>query len=221
MTRRLAIGIALACTLLGGGMATAQAADGIEKRTLQFAKGASSATLNGSIQGDHTVDHQVRARAGQTLSVDLKSPHAGLAFNVLPPGSNDVALPDAIGQQRWAGPLPADGLYSIRTYLPRSAARRGEKAAYTLTVSITGAAAASKPSASSGGGLDDATRRASEARFNATGQVPCAQAESQPMGQCPFGVARPAGGTAVLVVTLPDGRMRTLFFQAGVAASPS
>lgn len=217
MRHRVILGLLASCLLLAGGPRPAWAADGIEKRPLQFAKGTSAATVKGTVQGDRTIDYQLRARAGQTLSAELKSAHAGLAFNVLPPGSNDVALDGAIGLQRWTGALPSDGLYTLRTYLPRSAARRGEKAAYTLTVSIQGAAAAKPAAAAPDGGLEDASRRASEGRFNATGQIPCAQAESQPMGQCPFGVARAGGGTAVLVITLPSGRKRTVFFQAGAA----
>ena len=112
------------------------ASDGIESRPLKFAKGATSATVKGSIQGRQTIDYKLRAKAGQTMSVTLKSAKPGLAFNVLPPGSQDVAIPDSIEQQAWTGTLPADGEYTVRTYLDRAAARRGEKASYTLTVAI-------------------------------------------------------------------------------------
>lgn len=147
------------------------------------------------------------------MTAELESRHAGLAFNVLPPGSEGVALPDAIGLQSWSGTLPADGEYTIRTYLPRSAARRGERANYKLTASVTG------PSTAAASSLPDAVARASRGQFNATGQIPCAQAFGQPMGQCPFGVARAGGGTAVLVVTLPDGRKRSLHFEKGQATA--
>ncbi len=135
----LALPLALAL-LLGG---AAHAADGIESRPLQFAKGASSATVKGSIAGRQTIDYKLRARAGQTMSVTLKSGNPGLAFNVLPPGSQDVAIEGAIAQQNWSGTLPADGEYTVRTYLDRAGARRGEKASYTLTVAIDAAAAQS------------------------------------------------------------------------------
>ncbi len=211
--------VAAAAVALLLGWAPAHAADGIETRALQFARGASSATVKGMVQGRQTVDYTLRARAGQTMTVDLKSANAGLAFNVLPPGSKDVAIPDAIGLQSWTGALPADGAYTIRTYLPRSAARRGEKAAYALTVGITGAAAAPPAAGGNAAALEQATQRASEGRFNATGEIPCAQAKAQPMRPCAFGVARAGGGTAVVVVTLPDGRKRFLFFEKGRASS--
>jgi hypothetical protein len=192
------------------------AAAAIETRTVQFAKGASSATVKGSIKGDHTVDYTVRARAGQTMAVDLQSRHTALAFNVLPPGSNDVAIPDAISRQAWSGALPADGEYKVRVYLPRSSARRGETASYTLTVGIDAGAGSAAGQGSDSRALA-ATRRAGEGRFDATGMVPCAQQSGQPLGQCNFGVARAGGGTATVAVTRPDGRKRFIFFESGRA----
>jgi len=59
--------------------------------------------------------------------------------------------------------------------------------------------------------------RAGQGKFDATGKRPCAQAKGQPMGQCPFGVARDSGGTATVSITLPDGRKRAIFFENGKA----
>jgi hypothetical protein len=39
------------------------------------------------------------------------------------------------------------------------------------------------------------------------------------MGQCDAGVARDPGGTATVVITLPDGRTRAIFFEKGKATS--
>jgi hypothetical protein len=162
--------------------------------------------------------------------VTLESGHAGLAFNVLPPGSKDVAIPDSISQQRWTGALPADGEYTVRIYLDRAAARRGEKASYSITVGIdagasgaatSGAASGSVSGAASGSAPRGASssERAGQGRFDATGQIPCAQARGQPMGRCDFGAAREGGGTATVAVTLPDGRKRFIFFDKGKAVS--
>ena len=207
-------GLMLATAAFGAG--SAAAADGIESRPLQFAKGASSASVKGSIAGRQTIDYKLRAKAGQTMSVKLASGHLGLAFNVLPPGSQDVAIADAIQQQAWTGTLPADGEYTVRTYLDRAAARRGEKASYTLTVAIGGGAT---PPAGAAGDTPAlaATGRAGEGMFDATGPLPCARSKGQPMGQCRFGVARAGGGTATVVVTHPDGRKRFIFFEKGKA----
>jgi hypothetical protein len=64
---------------------------------------------------------------------------------------------------------------------------------------------------------ESSAARAGQGKFDATGQVPCAQRAGQPMGQCKFGVARESGGSATLVVTRPDGRTRAIFFEKGQA----
>lgn len=63
------------------------------------------------------------------------------------------------------------------------------------------------------------SERAGMGEFDATGNIPCAQSKGQPMGQCPFGVARGSNGSATVSVTLPDGRKRAIFFENGTAAS--
>lgn len=173
-----------------------------QTRTLRFAKGSTSASVKGVLQGRRGIDYKLAARAGQTMRVTLQSPSASVAFNVLPPGSNDVALPGAIGQRGWSDALPADGNYTIRTYLVRAAARRNERAAFALTVAIDRRAS-------------DASARASQGRFDATGKIPCAQQPGQPTGSCDFGVARAGGGTATVAVTRPDGRSRMIYFDKG------
>jgi hypothetical protein len=140
---RVAVGsFAMVCALFAAS-SWAWAAGAIESRPVHFAKGASSTTLRGSLKGDKIIDYKLRAKAGQTMSVTLKSSNPSNYFNILPPGSNDVAVfVGSTGGNEWSGPLAADGEYTIRVYLMRSAARRNETANYTLTIGITGSAAA-------------------------------------------------------------------------------
>lgn len=178
----------------------------IQTKPVSFKKGESSATIKGRLKGDQTIDYSLRAKAGQTMSVDMKTSNAAAYFNVLPPGSTGEAI--FIGStsgDTWTGTLPADGEYKVRTYLMRSAARRNEVANFTLNVAITGA--------SHGGAVAPAVPAAGQA----SGNIPCAQAKGQPMGQCPFTVQREGQGSAMLTVTLPDGRKRVLFFEKGKA----
>lgn len=81
------------------------------------------------------------------------------------------------------------------------------------------AAAFLKPAVSPDGsvatGPDDSALRAGQARFDATGNIPCAQSVGQPMMQCAFGVARAGGGYATVVIQKPDGRSRAIFFRMG------
>ncbi|MCA0998117.1 SH3 domain-containing protein [Alloyangia pacifica] len=53
------------------------------------------------------------------------------------------------------------------------------------------------------------------ASHEARGSVPCALAAGQPMGYCPFRVARGSGGTASVWITLPGGGERYLDFRDG------
>lgn len=106
-------------------------------QTVQFAKGADSATLKGSVVGDRFMDYKLRANAGQTMTVDLAASNPSLYFNVLPPGSNDVAIYNSsTASNQWTGRLDQSGDYTIRVYLFRNEARRGTKATYTLKVGI-------------------------------------------------------------------------------------
>lgn len=129
---------------------TASATDGIETRPLRFAKGASAATVKGTLKGSQTIDYKVGAKAGQTMTVGLKTSNGSNYFNVLPPGSNDVAV--FVGSSDgndWKGTLETDGTYTIRVYLMRNAARRNETSSYSIEFKIAadvpGAAAAPAP----------------------------------------------------------------------------
>lgn len=68
-----------------------------------------------------------------------------------------------------------------------------------------------------GGQRPSSSERAGQGQFDARGSVPCAQRPGQPLGQCQAAVARDPGGTATVVVTRPDGRTRTIFFDKGKA----
>lgn len=119
----------------------------IRTERVQFAKGASSKTITGTLKGDASVDYVVGARAGQTMSVTLKPGNASNYFNVLPPGSETALFVGSSSGNTYTGSLPADGDYRIRVYLMRNAARRNEASNYTLTVGVTGASAAATPAA--------------------------------------------------------------------------
>jgi hypothetical protein len=208
--------LVMACVFAAAG-SLVFAADGIESRPLQFAKGTSSATVKGSLKGDKTIDYKVRAKAGQSMSVTLKTSNAANYFNVLPPDSKDVAIfIGSTGGSEWSGPLPADGEYTIRVYLMRSAARRNEAASYTLTVGITGSAAASAGLGAAPAG--DAKVKGTP--YHATGQVPCSMGSAAPgSAQCDFGVIRGKPGNATVHVTPPGGFKRVLNFAGGTVTA--
>lgn len=77
-------------------------------------------------------------------------------------------------------------------------------------------APAVSPDGSVATGPDDSAVRAGEGRFDATGQIPCAESVGQPMAQCEFGVARAGGGYGTVVVQRPGGGSRAIFFRMGI-----
>jgi len=132
--------VLLALTGLGFLTAPVWAEDDIRKEPIQFAKGATQATIKGRIEGREGIDYIVRARAGQTMTVTLKANHSMAYFNVLPPGTEVAIFVGADSGARFQSELAADGDYTIRVYLMRPAARRNEAAQYTLDVSVKDAA---------------------------------------------------------------------------------
>jgi hypothetical protein len=214
--RTIKIRLWLACALVAAA-SWASAASAIESKRLAFAKGASSGTVKGTLTGDRIIDYKLRAKAGQTMSVALKSSNAANYFNVLPPGSKDAAIfVGSTSGNDWSGQLPADGEYTVRVYLMRSAARRGETARYTLTVGITGSAAAS----SGLGKAPAADAKVKGTPYHATGQFPCSMGDAASgSAQCSFGVIRGKPGNAEVHVTPPGGFERVLTFIDGKVAS--
>ena len=184
------------------------AAEPIKVQQLRFAPGASSASVKGSISGDKIIDYKLGAKAGQSMSVKLKTSNPSNYFNVLPPGSETALFIGSTSGNEWTGTLAADGEYTVRVYLMRSAARRNAKANYALTVGITGGPAGAAPSRDA---------KVAGTQYHATGDIPCSTAEGQPTGSCSFGVTREGNGTGMVTVTKPDGRTRTIFFEKGKA----
>jgi hypothetical protein len=113
----------------------------IRKEPVRFKAGESSATVKGTIKGDDTVDYVLAAQKGQSMTVALETTNRSMYFNVLPPGSEEAVFIGSISGEKYEGTLPASGDYTVRLFLMRSAARRGETAAYTIKFAVTGAAA--------------------------------------------------------------------------------
>jgi len=188
--------------------ATAQAAEAIRKEDVRLVKGAAAATIKGRLQGGQIVDYRVRAAAGQALVVTLRKSNPQNYFNVLPPGSSDVAM--FVGQdgRDYKGVLPADGDYTVRVYLMRPAARRNETSNYTLTFGVTGKALA--PLLASKDALIPGTR------FHASGAVACTPPFDPKPQKCEaFVIRRGFDGTATVEIRGPGSNLRRILFVGG------
>jgi len=92
--------------------------------------------FQGTISGREIVNYQISGEQSQILSVDLLTSNSANYFNIVRVGSNQAIF---IGSSKGPVadiPLPQSGTYLIRLYLMRSAARRGEKARYSLGISL-------------------------------------------------------------------------------------
>jgi hypothetical protein len=196
--------------LLAASSPAAQAQGDIRTERVHFAKGATSAVVEGKIKGYQTVDYVLGASKGQSMNVSMATKNTATYFNILAPGESEVAFFNgSTAENQYEGVLPATGDYKIRVYMMRSAARRNETANYRLEMIVSG-----KPQATEAAGAAAAGK---SEHYDATGKVPCAQHKGQPMGQCDFGVKRTGNGDASVVITLPDGRKRAIMFKGGRA----
>ena len=108
---------------------------------VRFSRGANSTAIKSSITGYHSVNYTLDAKAGQTMTVDLKTNNTSNYFNIYKPGKGPGDQAMYIGSTKgnsFFGALPASGKYTIQVYLMRNAARRNETANFTLTIGVTG-----------------------------------------------------------------------------------
>ena len=130
--------LVLAFMLLG---ATAQGEADIRTQRVQFAKGATSAHVEGSIKGYQIVDYLLGAAKGQYMNVSMATDNTASYFNIMAPGETEVAFFNgSTGGNQFEGELSATGDYRIRVYMMRSAARNKEVANYRLEMIVTGSA---------------------------------------------------------------------------------
>jgi hypothetical protein len=183
---------------------------------VHFAKGATSTVIKGQVKGYQYVDYRLRAGAGQTLSVEMKTGNGANYFNILPPGSGDVAMfVGSMAGNRFSGVLPTDGDHSIRVYLMRSAARRNESARYTLTLDVSGQALAATTAA------EDALIPGTP--FHASAKVVCTVPFEPKVKECDaFVIRRGFDGTATVEMRWGEGmKRRILFVRHEVVAADS
>jgi len=205
--------IAAAFILVQSVVGTAIAADpSIRTERVQFAKGATSAVIKGRLKGYSGVDYLVRGGAGQTIAVSLKRSNPSTYFNVLPPGSKDVAMYVEQTGEDFKRVLPTDGDYKIRVYLVRAAARRNESSDYTLSISVAGKILA--PVSASKDAVIPGTP------FHASAKITCVPfietLRDKKAQECEaFVVRRGFDGTATVEIPQENSVMRRILFVKG------
>ncbi len=194
---------------LPAGVGLAQSA--IESQRVTFRAGADSTLLKGQLKGDQTIDYNLRAGAGQTLTVELKGSNIQNYFNVMAAETDTALFIGSSSGNRFRGPLPSDGDVRVRVYLMRPAARRNESSTYSLKVGISGAPLAPVPA--SRDALIPGTP------YHASAEVPCGSGSSAKAARCKASVIRRASNSATVVVTNPEGQTRQFLFVKGKAVA--
>jgi hypothetical protein len=120
-------------------------------RPLRLTPDMVTVRVKGRIQGRQSVDYTLQARAGQILRVLLTASNRSAFFNVLPAESQEALFVGSTSGDRFEGRLPADGVYRLQVFLMRSAARRNERAPFTLDISLQDQAPAADAALSAGG----------------------------------------------------------------------
>lgn len=109
------------------------AADKVERHTVD-ATTPGTKTLRGKIRGYDTAEYKVQLRQGQALAVGMKTNSRSNYFNITAPGAQEAMFNGSINGLDYRGKVEHDGEYTVNVYLMRNAARRNERASYTLTV---------------------------------------------------------------------------------------
>jgi hypothetical protein len=130
------ISIAALALATATGMAGAQAVSDVT-----FAQGNFGTMVSGTVVGRDYVDYRLGASAGQEMFVDLEVTDTDgngiVYFNVLPPGSDGVAIYNSSMHGNTATvDLPESGTYAIRVYQMGNDRDTGKTSGFRIDLSI-------------------------------------------------------------------------------------
>lgn len=172
---------------------------------VQFARGATTTAISGELKGEQYVDYRVQGGANQTLVVTLKPGNAQNYFNIIAPGANEAMFIGSTSGSQFRRVLPADGAYTIRVHLMRTAARRNETSSYVLNIALEGKALAPVSAAK------DAVIRGTP--FHASANVACNRNDASQLLRCEaYVIRRGYDGTGTVEVSWPGGLKRNILF---------
>ena len=128
------LALTLATTLPGAALAQA-------KSEVKFAPGNYGTMVSGTVAGHDYVDYMLGAKAGQKMFIELTvsgtNGSGTVYFNLLPPGSDGVAIYNSsIEGNSTTVTLPESGTYAIRVYQMGNDKDAGKTSGFNLDLSI-------------------------------------------------------------------------------------
>ena len=114
----------------------AWSADPVHKENVELTAGKNAHSVKGKIKGYATAEYTLTGKAGQTLSVKLKTNQPSNYFNIRQPGQDEALFIGSTSGNSYQAKLPADGEYTVQVYLMRNAARRNAVANYSLEMRL-------------------------------------------------------------------------------------
>ena len=97
---------------------------------IQFAAGATSATVTGQLAAQETDEYVLRASAGQTMSVAIAAPNNDVLLEIYGIQDGQPLVRTVMGLNQWTGVLPATQDYDVK------AVSVGGATNYTMKVTI-------------------------------------------------------------------------------------
>ena len=118
------------CSLLFAGAVASQEGNGKQQR-VRFARGRTTAVLNGSVVRGDIDRYFLEAREGQTMIVHVTSHQKNAVFSIMgPDGETLPGAEEGADTRDWSGTLPASGHYAIWVGPTRG------NSSYTLEITI-------------------------------------------------------------------------------------
>lgn len=123
----------LLLTLLVCSGAMTQRGGKAEPNRIEFKRGTSSTTINGTVRGDEQAEYVLAAKQGQRLIIKLTSvPAKSSVFQLLGPDNDTLGL-EFDANWDYSGKLPKTGDYSITVARPTQSKGTSK---YKLTVTV-------------------------------------------------------------------------------------
>ncbi|RLA38865.1 MAG: hypothetical protein DRR42_28060 [Gammaproteobacteria bacterium] len=179
--------------------------------------GCQTDAIKKTITGRQEVNYKLGAKAGQSMVVILNTDNASNYFNIYAPGKgpgDEALFVAAMNGSRYEGVLQADGEYTVQVFLMRNAARRNEKANYTLEVEIKGTAKTSSSGTRAINQPVDTSGVKWPSNTDASGDLPCSAGEPGFKRSCAFRVKRNTYGATIWTIKPgTNDALRVLYFE--------